>query len=92
MKNIKNNFIDSIGNTPLIKLNNNNRHSLDSSTKVICYFLKQISENRCKIITKEIKGIFDSYSDNKVIREIVENKIGYQYGIWFVHNMLIVLV
>jgi len=65
--------------TPLIDLNNNNRHSLDSSMKVICYFLRQISENRCNIISTEIDDLFSSFKGNSVIRSIVENKIGYVY-------------
>lgn len=65
--------------TPLINFNNNDRHSLDSSIKVICYFLSKISTNRCSIITKEIETLFQSFQSNPVIRDIIQNKIGYIY-------------
>lgn len=69
-----------IATTPIINFNNNNRHSLDSSIKVICYFLSQISANRCKMITNEINELFDSYKSNDTLRAIIENKIGYVYS------------
>lgn len=66
-----------IETTPLIKFNNNNRHSLDSSIKVILYFLGIISNSRKVIIENEIIALFDSYSDNPVIQKIITEKIGY---------------
>lgn len=66
-----------IKTTPLIKFNNNNRHSLDSSIKVILYFLEKISNSRKKIIEDEIIALFDSYSENPVIQKIITDKIGY---------------
>lgn len=66
-----------IKTTPLIKFNNNNRHSLDSSIKVILYFLEKISNSRKKIIEDEIIALFDSYSENPAIQKIITDKIGY---------------
>ena len=66
-----------IDTTPLITFNNNNRHSLDSSIKVILYFLGIISISRKNIIENEIITLFDSYSENKVIQKIITEKIGY---------------
>ena len=66
-----------IETTPLITFNNNNRHSLDSSIKVILYFLGIISNSRKNIIENEIIGLFDSYSENPVIQKIITDKIGY---------------
>jgi abortive infection bacteriophage resistance protein len=66
-----------IETTPLITFNNNNRHSLDSSIKVILYFLGIISNSRKNIIENEIIGLFDSYSENTVIQKIITDKIGY---------------
>ncbi|SHM40730.1 Abi-like protein [Flavobacterium xanthum] len=66
-----------IETTPLILFNNNNRHSLDSSIKVILYFLSSISSSRKSIIEKEISTLFDKYSDNLVIQKIISDKIGY---------------
>lgn len=65
--------------TPVIKFNdnNNNRHSLDSSIKVILYFLEQISANRRILIENEIEEKFKHYSNNEVITRIIVDKIGY---------------
>ena len=66
-----------IETTPLITFNNNNRHSLDSSIKVILYFLGIISNSRKNLIENEIIVIFDKYSDNPVLQKIITEKIGY---------------
>lgn len=66
-----------IETTPLITFNNNNRHSLDSSIKVILYFLGIISKSRKDIIENEIIALFNSHSDNLVIQKIITEKIGY---------------
>ncbi|AWG24755.1 Abi family protein [Flavobacterium kingsejongi] len=66
-----------IETTPLIKFNNNNRHSLDSSIKVILYFLERISPSRKKIIEDEIITLFDAYDHNPKIQKIIIEKIGY---------------
>lgn len=66
-----------IETTPLIKFNNNNRHSLDSSIKVILYFLERISLSRKKIIEDEIITLFDAYDHNPKIQKIISKKIGY---------------
>lgn len=66
-----------IRTTPLIKFNNNNRHSLDSSIKVILYFLEVISKSRKKIIEDEIIGLFEGFENNPVIQDIITKKIGY---------------
>jgi abortive infection bacteriophage resistance protein len=66
-----------IETTPLILFNNNNRHSLDSSIKVILYFLGIISNSRKSDIEKEITTILDNYSDNPVIQKIITEKMGY---------------
>lgn len=68
---------NEIETTPLITFNNNNRHSLDSSIKVILYFLGIISNSRKKIIDNEIIKLFDSFSENPVIQKIITDKIGY---------------
>lgn len=66
-----------IDTTPLITFNNNNRHSLDSSIKVILYFLETISKSRKNIIEKEIITLFNNYSNNPIIQRIIIEKIGY---------------
>ncbi|OAB28608.1 Abortive infection bacteriophage resistance protein [Flavobacterium fryxellicola] len=67
-----------ISTTPFFKFNNNNKHSLDSSIKVILYFLERISANRKKIIEQEIDSLFDSYQNNDVVMKIITEKIGYR--------------
>lgn len=68
-----------IATSPLIQFNNNrnNRHSLDSSIKVVLYFLGIISDGRKTIIEKEIIDLFNSHEDNHVIMNIITSKIGY---------------
>ncbi len=66
-----------IETTPLIVFNNNNRHSLDSSIKVILYFLGTISNSRKNIIEDEIVNLFDQYSCSDAIQKIITEKIGY---------------
>lgn len=66
-----------IETTPLITFNNNNRHSLDSSIKVILYFLSIISNSRKDIIENELIALFDNHSDNPVIQKIITEKVGY---------------
>ncbi|UMB52953.1 Abi family protein [Lutibacter sp. A64] len=66
-----------IKTTPLIKFNNNNRHCLDSSIKVILYFLEQISTSRCTIIKSEIDTLFSKFEGNATIQKIISEKIGY---------------
>lgn len=67
--------------TPLIKFNNNNRHSLDSSIKVILYFLGKISETRREIIEEEIKELFNKHKNNPLIYNIIKEKIGFDVTI-----------
>jgi len=67
-----------ISTTPLIKFNKNNRHCLDSSIKVILYFLRQISKNRHEIINNEINELFKKFNNNNLIEKIITNKIGYK--------------
>ena len=66
-----------IETTPLILFNNNNRHSLDSSIKVILYFLEIISNSRKNLIESEVIQLFDKHSDNPIIQNIITDKIGY---------------
>lgn len=68
-----------ISTTPIIRFNNNNRHCLDSSIKVILYFLNTISNDRCAKIEKEIDDLFDKHKTNQVLESIIKNKVGYIY-------------
>lgn len=62
---------------PGITFNNNNRHSLDSSIKVILYILEQISNDRKNEMQEKIKETFDKHSENEVLKNIIANEIGY---------------
>jgi len=69
-----------ISTTPLIKFNNNNRHCLDSSIKTILYFLKSISNSRHDKIESEIDSLFEEHKGNEILKNIILNKIGYNYN------------
>ena len=62
---------------PGITFNNNNRHSLDSSIKVILYILEQISNDRKNEMQEKINETFDKHSENEVLKNIITNEIGY---------------
>lgn len=64
--------------TSLIKFNNNNRHSLDTSMKVILHFVGQISKNRQLELREEIISLFERESENQIIKNIIEICIGYK--------------
>ena len=66
-----------ITKTPFFSFNNNNKHSLDSSIKVILYFLDKISKSRKNIIETEISNLFNSFENNEIVMKIITNKIGY---------------
>ena len=66
-----------IETTPLITFNNNDRHSLDSSIKVILYFLDKISQSRKTIIENEIIELFAKFDTNPLIQKVITEKIGY---------------
>ena len=67
-----------ISTTPLVKFNDNNRHSLDSSIKVILYILSRISTSRSSEMEASIKDLFAQHDDNPVITNIIKNSIGYK--------------
>jgi abortive infection bacteriophage resistance protein len=68
-----------ISQLPHFKFNNGNRHSLDSTIRVISFFLNQISNNRKNELDKEIELLFNSHRENNEIKTIIEEKIGYSY-------------
>lgn len=64
---------------PGIEFNNRNRSSLDSSIKIILFILDKISKDRKKGLESQLNKLFEAKRNNAVIKEIVENKIGYKY-------------
>lgn len=73
------NTAKEIETTPMIIFNNNNRHSLDSSIKVILYFLGQVSANRRNEVQKEIDIIFREHQSNPIISTILTEKSNYRF-------------
>lgn len=73
------NTAKEIETTPMIIFNNNNRHSLDSSIKVVLYFLGQVSTNRKNEVEKEINSFFKEHQTNSVISKILTEKSNYQF-------------
>lgn len=65
--------------TPVINFNNKNRDSLDSCIKVISYFLGQVSKNRQVELDNHIAQLFDQHKDNDNLKNIIIDKINYQY-------------
>jgi len=72
-------FPKGISVVPMVTFNNGNRHSLDSSMKVISLILSSVSESRKTDLEKAISGLFTKHKDNAVIKRIVEQKIGFVY-------------
>lgn len=64
---------------PSISFNGNNRHSLDSAIKIILFVLKSISNERKNDLVNDLNALFFKHSENEVIKEIIINKVGYQY-------------
>lgn len=65
---------------PGMIFNNENRHSIDSSIKVILLLLNKISENRKKELAKQIDDLFVKHKENEILREIIQTKICYKYS------------
>lgn len=66
-----------IQKTSLVNFNNNNRHSLDSSIKVILYILEKISPKRKKEYQQKIRKLLEKQKNNAKIKKIIEEKIGF---------------
>jgi abortive infection bacteriophage resistance protein len=64
---------------PCLNFNDNNRHSLDSSIKIILFILNKISNGRMNDLEKTIGELFIEHKENLIIKNIIENKIGFQY-------------
>nr|WP_302849615.1 Abi family protein [Polaribacter sp. L3A8] len=67
----------TIFSSPQIPIENDKTHSLDTSIRVILYFLSQISEKRYIEYKDAINELFKVNSNNEVLKTIINNKIGY---------------
>tara|TARA_R110001592_G_scaffold294747_2_gene564566 strand:+ start:29 stop:685 length:657 start_codon:yes stop_codon:yes gene_type:complete len=67
----------TILSSPQIPIENHKTHSLDTSIRVILYFLSQISKKRYMEYKDAINELFKVNSNNQVLKTIINNKIGY---------------
>ena len=72
------NFPQGIYKIPRTKFNDNNNQSLDAGIKTISFILKNISEERHNDMNNEINKLFKEYDNNKTIKLIITDKIGYK--------------
>ncbi|WP_352421801.1 Abi family protein [Proteiniphilum sp.] len=70
----------SISRGPALFIDNTNKHKLYSSIKIVAYFLGRISESRKVEMMKEIHSLFENHKKYPMIREIIENNIGYRFS------------
>jgi abortive infection bacteriophage resistance protein len=67
----------TILSSPQIPIENHKTHSLDTSIRVILYFLSQISKKRYMEYKDAINELFKVNSNNQVLKTIITHKIGY---------------
>jgi abortive infection bacteriophage resistance protein len=60
--------------------NNDYSHSLDSAIKALLYLMNNISSNRKNELEEKLVELFNKFSDNEVMRDIIERKLGYNYS------------
>ena len=68
-----------ISSIPDINFNNRDRHSLDSTLRVLIFILGKISANRKNSLVAELNEKFNEHKENMIIRSIIENKINYSF-------------
>ncbi|ALU75902.1 Abi family protein [Tenacibaculum finnmarkense] len=68
-----------VSGVPGVKFNNNYSHSLDAGIKALLYLMENISSNRTNELEKKLVALFDKFAENDMIKEIIENKLGYSY-------------
>ena len=64
---------------PEINYNNRDRHSLDSTIRVLIFILGKISINRRNELIEEIESKFGEHKKNSIIKKIIETKINYSF-------------
>lgn len=67
----------SLNSHPLINYNGDDRSSLDSTLKVIAFFLESISENRLASFKSEIYSFFEKHKVKKHLLQIIRMNIKY---------------
>jgi abortive infection bacteriophage resistance protein len=71
---------EGVSGVPGVKFNKDYSHSLDSAIKALLYLMNNISSNRKNELEAKLKSLFNNYVESKVIRDIIENKLGYSYN------------
>lgn len=64
---------------PGISFNDNNRHSLDSSIKIVLFILNAVSSSRKNEMEKQLKDLFIMHKENPIIKDIIQKKVGFKY-------------
>ncbi len=70
---------EGVSGVPGVKFNNDYSHSLDSAIKALLYLMDNISSNRKNELEEKLIDLFNKFEDNDVIKNIIENKLGYSY-------------
>lgn len=64
---------------PDIKFNNGYSHNLDAAMKVLMYLMKNISTNRTNDLKQSLSELFNFFTKNEIVKEVIINKIGYNF-------------
>lgn len=71
---------EGISGVPNVPFNNDNSHSLDSAIKALLYLLNNVSITRKNELEFRLIELFNKFANNPVIKDIIENKLGYRYN------------
>lgn len=72
---------EGISGIPRVRFNNDYGHSLDSAIKALLYLIENISSNSKNELEEKLIELFNKFKDNDIIKDIIENKLGYFYDI-----------
>lgn len=70
---------EGVSGIPETPFNDNYSHSLDAAIKALFYLLNNVSISRKNELEKQLTDLFNKFEENPVIKEIIENKLGYRY-------------
>ena len=71
---------EGVSGVPEVKFNNDYSHSLDAAIKALLYLMNNISSNRKNELEEKLVELLSKFEDNGVIKDIIENKLGYAYN------------
>jgi len=67
----------SVSTIPQINFNKGDRNSLDTSIKIIGFFIENISVNRYQDFQDEIKDFFETRKKDTVLASVIKDRIKY---------------